>query len=139
MMSNNGFPRRIRVDLMTSAERAVRDAVEAVEAVGAHPRLTDAVVLLSDVQNAVADGVEALGLTQPASASRTPAAPLSEEREVALAAIEKAHQMVSDLCARRREWIMSIPARPDHDPDLVIGEALRLARQALGSEPECQS
>jgi hypothetical protein len=35
--------------------------------------------------------------------------------------------MVSALCDGKRDWIMSIPARPDHDPDLVIGEALRVA------------
>lgn len=44
--------------------------------------------------------------------------------------IEKAHAMVSALCKPRgtegtREWIMSIPAQPDHDPDLVIGAGLR--------------
>ena len=39
--------------------------------------------------------------------------------------LEAAHKMVSDLCHRRREWVMSIPARPDYDPDLVIGLALR--------------
>ena len=42
---------------------------------------------------------------------------------------EKARDMVSALCKPRnaegaREWIMHIPARPDHDPDLVIGDAL---------------
>lgn len=36
-----------------------------------------------------------------------------------------AQQMVSDLCNGRREWLMSIPARPDYDPDLVISSALR--------------
>lgn len=39
--------------------------------------------------------------------------------------VAAAHQMVSDLCNKRREWIMSIPSRQDYDPDLVIGEALR--------------
>jgi hypothetical protein len=29
---------------------------------------------------------------------------------------------------------MSIPPRPDDDPDLVIGNALRLARAALNGE-----
>ena len=53
----------------------------------------------------------------------------------ALEKIEKAEQMVSDLCQRRREWIMSIPASPDHDPDLVIADALRAARQALLTQP----
>lgn len=36
-----------------------------------------------------------------------------------------AHQMVNDLCRGRREWIMSIPAQPDYDPDLVIDNSLR--------------
>lgn len=49
----------------------------------------------------------------------------------ALDAIEKAQQMVSDLCQRRREWVMSIPARPDYAPDLVIADALRKAKAAL--------
>lgn len=46
------------------------------------------------------------------------------------ARIEKAHAMVSALCKSRgtegtREWVMSIPAQPDYDPDLVIGAGLR--------------
>jgi hypothetical protein len=41
----------------------------------------------------------------------------------------KAHAMVSALCKPRgsagaREWLMSIPAQPDYDPDLVIGRSL---------------
>lgn len=39
----------------------------------------------------------------------------------------KAHDMVRRLCNRRtsgQEWIMHIPARPDSDPDLVIGASL---------------
>ena len=41
----------------------------------------------------------------------------------------RASKMVHDLCrsradAQHREWLMSIPARPDYDPDLVIGAAL---------------
>ena len=43
---------------------------------------------------------------------------------------DAAHQMISDLCKPRRsegarEWIMSIPARPDYDPDLVISDSLK--------------
>lgn len=41
--------------------------------------------------------------------------------------IQKAHDMVSAICDGRRDWIMSIPARPDSDPDLVIGTALSVA------------
>lgn len=41
----------------------------------------------------------------------------------------KADEMVERLCRGRdeaghRDWLMSIPARPDHDPDLVIAAAL---------------
>ena len=36
----------------------------------------------------------------------------------------KARKMVSDLCNQREKWLMSIPARPDHDPDLIIASAL---------------
>lgn len=39
--------------------------------------------------------------------------------------IERAEKVVSDLCYGRREWIINIPARPDEDPDLVIGGALQ--------------
>lgn len=45
--------------------------------------------------------------------------------------IEKAHQMINDLCHQRRSWVMSIPARPDYDPDLVIGKALRDAEELI--------
>lgn len=50
--------------------------------------------------------------------------------------IERAEQMVDALCRPRgepgaREWAMSIPARPDHDPDLVIGDGLGAGRAAL--------
>lgn len=57
-MSDNGFPRRIRTDLFTPAEAAIRNAVMEVEKAGAHPRLTDAVILLQQAQDAVADFVE---------------------------------------------------------------------------------
>ena len=66
-------------------------------------------------------------------------AAVDEERERerdALDVIEEAHCMVVSLCKPRgspgsREWIMTIPARPDYDPDLVIGRALRVARQEI--------
>lgn len=54
----------------------------------------------------------------------------------ALAKIAKAQAMIVALCARRgsigaRDWMMSIPARPDYDPDIVIGDALRAAERLL--------
>lgn len=54
----DGFPRRNRLDLCTPAELAIRAAVEAVEAAGAHPLLTDAVILLQQAREKVADFVE---------------------------------------------------------------------------------
>lgn len=37
---------------------------------------------------------------------------------------EAANRMVSALCQREREWILSVPARPDYDPDIVISSSL---------------
>lgn len=54
----NGIPRRCRVDLFTPAETAIRAAMLAVEEVGAHPLLTDAVNLLQAARDKVADFVE---------------------------------------------------------------------------------
>lgn len=44
----------------------------------------------------------------------------------ALEKYEKAHKMVSDLNHKRRQWLMSIPADPAYDCDLVICAALDL-------------
>lgn len=43
---------------------------------------------------------------------------------------EKAMDMVCALCLPKgapgaRQWLMSIPARPDYDPDLVISASLK--------------
>lgn len=45
--------------------------------------------------------------------------------------LEAANKMVADLCLGKRDWFMSIPAREDYDPDLVIGQALRDAADML--------
>ncbi len=52
------FPRRHRIDLFTPAEKAIYDAMQAVEMAGANPLLTDAVNLLSKARDLVADYVE---------------------------------------------------------------------------------
>lgn len=51
-------PRRVRLDLMCPAELAIRTALGMVEAMGAHPTLTDAVVKLGEAQASVADYVD---------------------------------------------------------------------------------
>lgn len=52
------IPRRCRLDLMTPAELAIYNAVQAVEEVGADPLLTDAVVLLQQAREKVADYID---------------------------------------------------------------------------------
>lgn len=57
-ISDNGHPRRHRLDLLTSAELAIKQAMYAVEGLGADVRLTKAVTLLSEAADHVADFVE---------------------------------------------------------------------------------
>jgi len=50
--------------------------------------------------------------------------------------VKAAHEMVSALCSHpdskeSRKWIMSIPARPDYDPDLVITSGLMAAEKQI--------
>lgn len=51
-------PRRIRLDLFTPAERAIYDAMQAVEALPPDVHLTEAVVLLAKAREKVADYVD---------------------------------------------------------------------------------
>jgi hypothetical protein len=53
------FPRRARLDKFTPAERAIWDATQAVEAMPADTRLTEAVILLGKARDLVADYVDA--------------------------------------------------------------------------------
>jgi hypothetical protein len=46
--------------------------------------------------------------------------------------IDAAIAMVSALCDGSQRWTMSVPARPDSDPDLVIAGALQAARDLIG-------
>lgn len=50
--------RRVRLDLNTQAEIAIREAVTEVEKVGASPLLTDAIILLDKARNLVADYID---------------------------------------------------------------------------------
>ena len=54
----DGYSRRRRVDQRVPAEHSIGDAVLAVEALGADPRLTKAIVLLADAAELVADTLE---------------------------------------------------------------------------------
>jgi uncharacterized Zn finger protein len=54
-MSNENFPRRSQLTLLTPAETAIHVALIEVEKVGADSRLTDAIVLLQQAREKVAD------------------------------------------------------------------------------------
>ncbi len=54
----DGIPTRADVTLWSPAEKAIGDAMAAVEAAGASPALTDAVTLLEQARDRVADHVE---------------------------------------------------------------------------------
>lgn len=58
---------------------------------------------------------------------------MSDRLREALDAIARAEQAVDDLCQGRLRWEMRVPAEPDHDPDLIISEALRQARALLAT------
>ena len=61
----NDFPRRNRLDLNTPAEKAIYDAIQEVEKVGADTRLTGAVIKLSEARNLVADFIDGIAKPQP--------------------------------------------------------------------------
>ncbi len=74
------IPRRARLDLNTPAELAIRAAVAEVEKVGADIGLTQAVILLGQAREFVADYVDARA-TDRDWASASPNRRASNERE----------------------------------------------------------
>lgn len=54
----NYIPRSSRIDLMTPAEKAIYDAIQEVEKAGAHPLLTEAVIMLGTAKQMVSDFVD---------------------------------------------------------------------------------
>lgn len=52
-------------------------------------------------------------------------------KEELKAKVEKAHQVIHDLCQGKREWIMSIPADRDGDPDLILNDTLMLLEERV--------
>lgn len=59
-LTNNPMPRRIYVEKLIPAERAIFAAMEAVEALPADERLTDAVLLLQAARESVGDYVDGI-------------------------------------------------------------------------------
>jgi hypothetical protein len=55
---DNQIPRRIQLDKMIPEELAIYNLVQQIENLGAHPLLTDVVVLLGEARSKLADWVE---------------------------------------------------------------------------------
>ena len=49
----------------------------------------------------------------------------------AINAIDRATVKVNKLCSGKDRWTLSVPARPDYDPDIIIMDALRKARDII--------
>jgi hypothetical protein len=58
MSDTNEFPRRSRLDLMTPAEKAIYEAINEVERIGADVKLTNAVIKLQEAKELVADFID---------------------------------------------------------------------------------
>jgi hypothetical protein len=76
--------------------------------------------------NAVYRGMIAAAPVQPETWKVLPSSP------AVIAKIDAAIAMVPALCDGSKRWTMSVPARPDSDPDLVIAGALQNARALIG-------
>ena len=59
-MTEDTVPRRARIELMTPAELAIRNAILAVDEAGCDALLTEAVILLSRAKDKVGDYVDKL-------------------------------------------------------------------------------
>lgn len=59
-MADTDIPRRIDLKRLSPAERDIRAAVQEVESMGADVRLTDAVILLEQAREKVADYIDGI-------------------------------------------------------------------------------
>jgi len=65
----NEIPRRCYIDKLVPAERAIHDAIVAVEAMPADRRLTEAQILLAQAKDKVSDFVDGVGASTTEHAS----------------------------------------------------------------------
>lgn len=76
-----GIPRRAYLDRLTEAELKIHEALVAVEALGAHPTLTKAVILLSEAKDCTADWIDEF----------VPNPPVAEKRGLTFGTLRKAN------------------------------------------------
>lgn len=58
LKDENGIPRRSRLDLLEPAEKAIYNAMQEVEKIGADERLTNAIVKLQEAKELVSDYID---------------------------------------------------------------------------------
>jgi hypothetical protein len=87
MNNMSDIPRRICLEKLTPAEKAIRDAMIAVEEAGGDVRLTDAITLLARAKDRVSDFVDGTaspalpGLPERPTAAAGSPAPAQETKE----------------------------------------------------------
>ena len=84
--ATNEIPRRAQIQQWTPAEKAIYDAMQAVESMAADVRLTDAVTLLGAAMDSVADYIDAVQKRryvrcEDAEVDHAPTVPVIAERE----------------------------------------------------------
>lgn len=80
LKDENGIPRRRRLDLCEPAEKAIYDAAQEVEKLGADERLTKAVIKLAEARELVADYIDEKKSKEPET-SETSFEPGGDEEE----------------------------------------------------------
>jgi len=137
----DGFPRRARIDLNTPTERAIRRAIDAVESLGAHTLLTDAVVLLGQARDKVADYVELpanapCGATAHTETTATTkplfwqmvASELVEARDKHKAALNSAHEAWAVILEELEEFKTQVfKRRENRDKQNMLRELIQTA------------
>jgi hypothetical protein len=101
------IPRRIQLLRLTPAEKAIADAVQAVEDVGAHPWLTDAVILLQQARDKVADYVDQI---KPAASEL----PSSERDEGAWEYAIMLQRIIEGICKHGKLPLHAADVAPHH-------------------------
>lgn len=71
MPESDEIPRRSRLDQMSRGEKAIFEATQAVEGMGADPLLTEAINLLQQAREKVADFVDGVGKKSAAKAVKS--------------------------------------------------------------------
>lgn len=119
----NDIPRRNRLDLNIPAELAIREAIHSVEAAGAHPLLTDAVGLLDQALNKVADWYEAEVKTKRERTDAMTDTPTTAEL---LETVQRLLYSIKDSrkghCGDHNVYVAQLNAECVHEADAALRE-----------------